>query len=616
MSDHQPLHPTPQLARAGWQNLNGTWQFDYDDEDRGLAENWHRPEHELGGRIVVPFPPESRASGVGDTGFHPVLWYRTELRQDQLATGDRLVLHFGAVDYRATVFLNGERALEHEGGMTPFTVDATAYLQGRASLVVTIRVEDDPQDLSQPRGKQDWRPETSGIFYERTSGIWQPVWSEIVPADHITDVSWTSDRTELTATAAITLSRPSRGDLWAVVRLSVDGEQLALQRVQVPAGSDTTTLQIQLDQRVAQRRDLVWSPDNPMLLDAEIQLEVDGAEGDRVESYLGVRSVGFADGRFTLNGQPYYLRLVLEQGYWADSHLAAPDEDAFRAEVEAIKALGFNGARIHQKVEDPRFLYWCDRLGLLVWGEMANAFVYSERSLRRLVAEWPEVVRRDRSHPSIVAWVPINESWGVSEIAEQVPQQHFASAMYHLTKALDPTRPTMSNEGWEHTQSDIWGIHDYTPDAESIRERYGSTEELERTLTDRNPGRRRVLLDEQDHRGQPIMITEFGGLSYAPSRGENWFGYSTIESEDEFLQRLEELFGAIAELADIAGFCYTQLTDTLQEANGLLYADRTSKLPLERVHEIVSQPSKAIPAETIDAYRRRASRRAVPDTQG
>ncbi|WP_229670153.1 glycoside hydrolase family 2 TIM barrel-domain containing protein [Microlunatus endophyticus] len=359
---------------------------------------------------------------------------------------------------------------------------------------------------------------------------------------------------------------------------------------------------------------LLWTPERPTLIDADIEV-THGTDSDRVSSYLGLRSIEVRDGQLMLNGRPYFLRMVLEQGYWPQSQLAAPDPAALRTEVELIKELGFNAARIHQKVEDPRFLYWCDRLGLAVWGEMANAFAYSARSCELLLHEWPAVLRRDRSHPSILGWVPINESWGVTEISEHPAQQDFATAMYYLTKAIDPTRPAMSNEGWEHTESDIWGIHDYTPSGDGIRARY-SDQALPRTLTDRGPGRRRILVGDRENRGQAVMITEFGGLSYAPEVGQHWFGYSTVTSEAEYLDRFEDLVTAITEQPALMGFCYTQLTDTLQENNGLLHADRTPKLPVERIRAVVTTPAKAIPAEEVDSYRRAAQERRLHGPAG
>jgi hypothetical protein len=351
---------------------------------------------------------------------------------------------------------------------------------------------------------------------------------------------------------------------------------------------------------------LLWSPSNPNLVDAVVEVVQDGGAVDTVRSYFGFRSVGIEDGRFLLNGQPFFLRLALEQGYWPQSHLAAPSAEALRREVELVKELGFNGVRIHQKVEDPRFLEWCDRLGLLVWAEMPSAFEFAPRAVERVTREWLEVVRRDRSHPCVVTWVPLNESWGVWDIGEVEEQRHYATALYHLTKALDGTRPVISNDGWEHTESDIWGVHDYGAHGDSLTARYGSAEAVARVLSDRRPGRKRVVLGDPVDRGQPVVLTEFGGLSYAPSEGQKWFGYATVGSAEELEDRLRELVGAILDSSELAGFCYTQLTDTEQERNGLLTEDRLPKLPVEVVREILTRPARAIPPEEIDASRRAA----------
>jgi len=609
------LAPDPQLARPGWVDLTGEWEFAHDDDDVGLDQGWTTTDHRLGAVITVPFPPESELSGVGDSGFHRVIWYARTIQAEPAAPQESVLLHFGAVDHSCRVYVNGALAAEHLGGMTSFAVDITHHLVPGGDQRITVRVVDDPRDVAQPRGKQDWRTETHGIFYERTSGIWQPVWLERVPRVHLTGLSWTTDLVRAEVTAQVELSQAPPAGAGLRVRLRHETEELADVRVAITDQRARVVIDLAVLRMPMERGRLLWSPEQPVLIDATVELVVADQPTDRVDSYLGLRSVGIRDGRFQLNGHPYYLRMVLEQGYWPESHLAAPSPESLRREVELIKELGFNSARIHQKVEDPRFLYWCDRLGLAVWGEMANSFVFTERSATLLAAEWPSVVRRDRSHPCILAWIPINESWGVPGIADDPAQQHFASAMYHLTKALDPTRPTVSNEGWEHTESDIWGVHDYTPSGDGLRSRFGD-DQLARTLTDRGPGRRRVLLGDTTHTGQPIMVTEFGGLSYAPSGGERWFGYSTITSDEEYLSRFASLVTAIAEQPSLAGFCYTQLTDTLQEANGLLRADRTPKLPIEAIREIVTTPSAAIPAEEIDAYRRAAHRQAEQTPPG
>ncbi|MFC7623730.1 glycoside hydrolase family 2 protein [Microlunatus sp. GCM10028923] len=613
-------YPRPQLRRDDWIDLNGVWDFDVDDADRGLADGWLADDHEFGRRITVPFPPESPASGIGDPSYHPVVWYRRTLDLAPPADGELIKLHFGAVDYAAAVYLDGELVGDHVGGMTPFSVDVTQQLRRPGPHRLTLRVHDNPLDVAQPRGKQDWRTETHGIFYHRTTGIWQQVWAERVGVDHVADVAWTTDLDAELITAEFDLASTDdlrEASVTVRVRLSHDGELLADQTVTAARG-ERSLVRLHLPRlgMPMERERLLWSPERPRLIDAEITLTVDGTETDRLSSYLGLREVAIRDGQFLLNGKPYYSRLVLEQGYWPESHLTAPNPEALAEEVRLIKELGFNGARIHQKVEDPRFLYWCDRLGLLVWGEMANAFVYNEKAATRLTREWLDVVRRDRSHPSIVCWVPLNESWGVPGIPAQADQQHFATALYHLTKALDPTRPVISNDGWEHTESDIWSIHDYSPVPEDLTAKYGTPEALQASLTEKAPNRRRVLLGEREYRGQPIMITEFGGLSYAPSQGERWFGYATVTSAEEFLEHFASLVTAITDLPDVAGFCYTQLTDTVQETNGLLAEDRSAKLPIEELRKIITRPARSIPAEVVDGFRRRAAAASAGGTNG
>jgi beta-galactosidase/beta-glucuronidase len=585
-------YPRPLLRRPRWTDLGGPWGFAFDDADEGLARAWHRGDPAVFDRTVtVPYPPESPASGVGETGHHPVVWYRRTLRPGPARDdGQRVLLHFGAVDYRATVWIDGARVGGHEGGMTPFALDVTDALDPAAGEhVLVVRAEDRPGDVAQPRGKQDWQPTPHVIWYERTTGIWQPVWLETVPADHLTALHWTPDLVHGQVRLDADLGRAPAEPLTLRVRLRLGGEPLAEQHVLVR--DQETALDIAIPAlRNGQDRDrLLWSPEQPTLIDAEVALLAGDRTVDEAASYVGLRAVGTADGRFLLNDRPYYLRMVLEQGYWPQSHLAAPGADALREEVELIKALGFNGARLHQKVEDPRFLYWCDRLGLLVWGEMAGAFAFGHEAVRRLTTEWIDVVRRDRGHPCVVTWVPFNESWGVQDIARSPEQRDFVRGVVHLTRALDPTRPVVSNDGWEHLDSDLWTVHDYSRTGETLTARYGTAGAVDAMLTHARPGGRRVVLDPDPHDvrgGRPVLLTEFGGVNYQPG-DEPWFGYQAAASPEELLARLTDLLAAVHASPELAGFCYTQLTDTGQETNGLATADRVPKVPAERIRRVV-----------------------------
>jgi len=582
-------YPRPQLRRAQWTDLGGEWEFEYDDADVGRGEHWERGTHPFGRRIVVPYPPESELSGIADQDFHRVLWYRRTIATPALPDGYRAMLHFGAVDYAATVWVNGQPVAAHTGGHTPFSADITDALAGVEEHVITVRALDDPADATQPRGKQDWLREPHGIWYHRTSGIWQPVWLELVPDLHIRELVWQPDLKAGRVNLQVGLSRRPVSPTWLAVRLTMADELLAEVRVHVAGDRAAVDIAVPALAHGEDRDRLLWRPGSPKLVDATLVLAPASGAGavDTVHSYLGLRSCGFQDGRFLLNGRPFYLRMVLHQGYWPESHLAAPSGAALRREVELIDELGFNGVRIHQKIEDPRFLAWCDRLGVLAWGEMPSAYEFSARTVGALTSEWLEVLRRDASHPSVVAWVPLNESWGVPHIATRSEQQHLASGLYHLTKAVDGTRPVVSNDGWEHTTSDLWTLHDYS-DAATLQRRYATPEAVDHMLRHGVPAGRRILLDEGDDRNQPVILSEFGGLSLAPEPGQNGWGYDLVQSGEELLERLRSLFAAVRSCHTLAGFCYTQLTDTLQETNGLLDPQRAPKVPLEQLRQAVT----------------------------
>ncbi|WP_375386153.1 glycoside hydrolase family 2 protein [uncultured Microbacterium sp.] len=574
--------------RISWLSLDGDWEFGYDED---FVEEF--PAH-LERQIVVPFPPESPASGVGELGFHPVVWYRRTLSADEIAeagwsaTGRRLILHFGAVDYRADVWVNERLAGRHEGGHSPFSFDITDLLMAERDVVITVRAEDDPLDVGQPRGKQDWQETPHGIWYERTTGIWQPVWLEAVPVHHIDRLNWSPDVPRASVLLEVELAARPTAPVTVTVSLSYDGVVLGGGQWETaePRSSNSISLHRQTNGQAYEA--LLWTPETPRLITALVEVTDASGQADTVSSYLGLRSVGTSHGHFMLNDRPYYVRSVLGQGYWPESHLAAPSADALRAEVELAKSLGFNAIRVHQKVEDPRFLMWADRLGLMVWEEAPSHFEFSTTAVTRLVREWSDVVLRDRSHPSIVTWVPLNESWGVQHISHDPAQFSYAQALYYLTKALDPTRPVISNDGWEHTESDIMSIHDYAVTGPELAASYTDAAALESVLSGLGPLGRRMRLLDPPSRTAPVMVSEFGGISFAPSHddGTAW-GYATAASAKEFESIVGNLFTALQSSPVLAGFCYTQLTDTRQESNGLADASRTPKLQPEVVAAIV-----------------------------
>jgi beta-galactosidase/beta-glucuronidase len=588
-------------------SLDGEWDFAYDDADRGLTERWaERGDAAFPLRIMVPFVPESRASGIGDRGFHSIVWYRRNIHSDAFPDGRRHVLHFGAVDYSATVWIDGRMVATHVGGQVAFSVDVTDSLErDREIHSVVVRARDDVDDPEIPRGKQDWQLDPHAIWYHRSTGIWRSVWIESVAAQHVASIEWTADVPAASVTATVQLALSPTVPTEVDIRLTFGGETLAQLTVTPLATRSQVTIELPALRNAQSRDAYLWSPEHPHLIDAAVVVRQDGGSVDELASYFGIRSTAVGSGAFRLNGVPYFVRSVLEQGWWDESHLTAPSPEHYRAEIEAIRELGFNAARIHQKTEDPRMLYWADRLGLLVWVESAAAYAFSPRAARLLITEWQEIVTQYRNHPSVVTWVPINESWGVQDVAVSRPQREFVQALASLTRALDPSRPVVSNDGWEHVDSDLMTLHDYTADPELIRRRYADPASVAVVLRGEGPQLRRPALSERqlerfDVGLAPLMITEFGGISFAGT--DNW-GYSTVTSDADLADALGGLFAAVLSSPVIAGFCYTQFTDTLQESNGLRRSDRTPKLPVETLRGMImgaNRPHLPVPTTRSD----------------
>ena len=570
-------YPRPQLQRPAWISLDGPWDFAL---DRHAA--WATPDRVAWtSSITVPFSPEAPLSGVGEAGFFSACWYRRSLTTPRLGAGDRLLVHFGAVDYAATVWVNGQVAGCHEGGYTPFTIDITPFLRDDADQEMIVRADDDPHDLAKPRGKQDWQLEPHSIWYPRTTGIWQTVWAEVVPGERIAHLRWTPnlERWELGFEAWVSGSCER---LRLRVHLHVGDVLIADDTYAVIAGEVHRRIALSDPGIDDYRNELLWCPETPTLIDADIELWGDRGERlDGATSYTALRSVAVQRDRFLLNGRPYQMRLVLDQGYWPGGGLTAPDDAALRCDVELAKAMGFNGVRKHQKIEDPRYLYWADRLGLIVWGEMPSAYRFTKSSVERVTREWIDAVGRDYSHPCLVAWVPFNESWGVPNLPESQRERHYVEALYHLTKTLDPTRPIIGNDGWESVATDIIGIHDYDTDPERMARRYLADEVLPRLFRRERPAGRLLVLEEHAAADVPIVLSEFGGIALSHAPG-SW-GHARCHTPGELADQYENLLRIVRPLAVLSGFCYTQFADTYQEANGLLYADRTPKIPLEHI---------------------------------
>ena len=576
----RPEYPRPDFQRAEWRTLNGDWQFEFDDANRGLKEGWYKPaQPKFSRRITVPFAFQTKLSGINVPDYHDVVWYRRDFDVPAAfrAEAKRVLLNFGAVDYETIVWVNGTRVGEHRGGNTPFQFDITDNLQASGNSIV-VRVFDPSTDRTIPRGKQFWEPKSAAIWYTRTTGIWQPVWLETAAPVHLKRLRITPDIDNSAVKIETILNQPAVAG--EKIRLTATFRNNPAATVEISAkteGGANPLATIHLNNQE------IWSPERPNLYELRVELlSAAGAVIDSVNSYFGQRKVEAREGKVFLNNNPYYQKLVLDQGYWQDSTITPPTDEAIKYDIEMAKKFGFNGARKHQKVEDPRWLYWCDKLGFLVWGEMSNAFdIYTDDYVSRFNEEWIEVVQRDYNHPSIIAWTPINESWGTIRIATDQQQQRHAKAMYYLIHSLDTTRLVQDNDGWEHTDiTDIFGIHDYGR-GEELAEKYKILE-TDRTSIPRNGKEANAF--GYKYNGSPIIVTEFGGIAYridAPKKS-NEFGYGNIEpTREAFLKRLDSTVTALRNNKAIVGYCYTQLTDVEQEINGLMTYDRKPKVAPE-----------------------------------
>ncbi len=581
----RPEYPRPQLRRMDWFNLNGEWEFEIDDCNIGKKEKWYKGGKTFTKRIQVPFTYQSVLSGIGDTSFHDVVWYKKHFALPDNFKNKHVVLHFGAVDYEADVWINGQHVINHQGGHTPFKADITDVLDEGENTIV-VRAEDFSDDITLPRGKQFWKEKPEAIWYVNTTGIWQTVWIEPVSDIYIENVRFTPyiDETEIKVQTFIN-GYDYFDNLYLRLQISFEGQTIVEDTYKV--NSYTETRKIRLHEFNEHHFTRLWSPETPHLYDVILKLVSGDKVLDEVYSYFGMRKVSVENGKFFLNNRPYYMRLVLDQGYSAEGILTPPTEEAIKKDIELTKKMGFNGVRKHQKVEDPLYLYWCDKMGLMVWGEMANALDFSEDYVSRITNEWQEVIKRDYNHPCIVVWVPLNESWGLPKVLTDVQQQNHAMCMYYLTKSLDTTRLVVSNDGWELVATDLCNIHDYEWREEILEKRYST---VENALGDLNTDyrQRKIYANGYSYSIEPIILSEFGGIAFKKTETEGW-GYSGAVDEEDFINRLKSVVNPIKKSPILSGFCYTQLTDVMQEINGLLTYDRQPKIDLNKIRKIIAE---------------------------
>lgn len=607
----RPEYPRPQSVRTDWLCLNGEWQFEVDSGDSGHARGLHTGSQDLQERILVPFCPESTLSGIGNVDFMAAVWYKRTLTIPQDWAGQRILLHFQAVDYDATVWVNGREVYRHRGGFTPFTCDLYGVVAAGDTATIVVRARDDHRP-SQPRGKQSTRYENYSVFYTRTTGIWQTVWLEPVPETYLHRPRITPDVANSRFRLEQSISQNRAG---LQIRATLNDDDGVVVSTQCRCDFDFAP---SLDLVVPEARRRLWSPQDPYLYQVKIELlNAEGQTIDQLDCYAGLRGIAIEGKRVKLNGEVVFQRLVLDQGYYPDGIMTAPTDEDLRRDIELSMAAGFNGARLHQKVFEERFLYHADKLGYLIWGEFGDwgcsGFGPSNDHQQpgiTYVAQWLEALARDYSHPSIIGWCGLNET--AQRLDDRITVLDDATrAIFLAAKAMDTTRPVLDTSGYSHRvpESDIYDSHDYITDDDfnegiaKFKARHAHTTEGKPYLNPSDP-----VTWSIPYRDQPYFVSEFGGFKWNPERPSNpaddnrtarltsWGYGSDPVSVEDFYHRFKAVCDVLLDDASMFGYCYTQLTDVFQEENGIFFFDRSSKFDLQRLATI-QQRVAAIEAE-------------------
>ncbi|HLU21298.1 MAG TPA: glycoside hydrolase family 2 TIM barrel-domain containing protein [Bacillaceae bacterium] len=562
-------YPRPQFVRDDWKNLNGKWEFEIDHGNSGKDRKLYEASS-LADQINVPFCPESELSGIGYKDFMAAVWYRREFDIPENWKDKRILLHFGAVDYETTVWINGKEAGKHRGGYTPFSFEITDLLKN-GNNVLTVNAVDDNRSGLQPRGKQSAGYYSAGCDYTRTTGIWQTVWLEAVPESYIKKAKYISNPKDSSVNIELEVDRKS--------------ENLQVELTALYKGTEVGNRTLSVNGNLAQGDLIVsevhlWEPGKPELYDLEITLLYNGQPIDHVSSYFGMRTVSLRDKAIYINEKPVFQRLVLDQGFYPDGIYTAPSDEALKRDIELSMELGFNGARLHEKVFEPRFLYWADQMGYLVWGEHANwgLNITNAEGLSRFLPEWIEAVDRDFNSPALVGWCPFNETWDLNGTKQD---DEVLRITYEVTKALDKTRPVIDTSGNFHVVTDIFDIHDYEQDVEKFAEKFRAMGEGGEAYV--------TFPHRQRYEGQPYFVSEYGGIWWQPGNDEGWGYGNRPKSEEEFLERYKGLTETLLKNKAICAFCYTQLYDVEQEVNGLYTYERKAKFDPAIIRAINSQ---------------------------
>lgn len=571
-------YPCPQFRRKEWLSLNGEWEFSYDDLDEGIVLGYDTGRVKLPLKINVPFTYQYQASGIGDTALHERVWYR---RTFKVNTAKRALLCFNGCDYATDVWVNGSHVISHIGGFTPFSADITPFLQKNGENAIVVRCFD-PYDPAIPRGKQSWTGERFTCWYIPNTGIWQSVWIDYFDEDCIETYQLTPDYDKCCVAGEIVTLHGKATE--AEIEISFGGK--TVKKVRFALDGKRTRYSVRLMEPDFVDTSYAWTPDNPVLFHTVFRLFFKGKCVDEAQTRFGLRKISADGNRVCLNNAPIYQRLILDQGYWDESGLTAPSVEAIKKDIQLALSMGFNGARKHQKFEDPYFYYYAEELGFLTWCEMPSAYHFCSEEIKRISAEWYEIVTVARNFTSVICYVPLNESWGIRNVVDDEEQLNFVRSVYYATKALDSSRLINTNDGWECPDTtDIIGIHDYAYDGVLFFSKYCAER-----YDDVYPQSRRLMSYGCKYSGQPVLLTEFGGIAMkGEEENGNWGYNSGASNAEEFFKRYKNLLKAIYDNVEFQGFCYTQLTDVQQEVNGLLTSERQPKFDLDIIKALTTQ---------------------------
>ncbi len=565
-------YPRPQMKRENWLNLNGVWDFEIDQGKSG-RERKLPAKKGLENKILVPFCPESKLSGIEHKNFMEAVWYKKTFELPEGWLQKNVLLHFGAVDYKTEVWVNGCSVGTHQGGYTPFTFEIKEYLK-EGKNQITVCAEDNTRSAKQPSGKQSTRYDSHGCCYTRTTGIWQTVWLESTPETYIQDYRVYPDAKNAKINLNIILNGNINDELHLKVRVTYKDKEMTEKKIKII--KNNVNLELTLKEKH------LWKPDCPEIYDMKIILLQKEEEMDSVIGYFGLRDITITDNKILINGQSVFQRLVLDQGYYPDGIYTAPSDDDLKKDIEIAQAMGFNGARLHQKVFEPRFLYWADIKGYLVWGEYGSwGFdITKAEGLKNFLPEWLEAVERDFNHPSLIGWCPFNETWDMDGNRQD---DQLLKIVYEITKKLDKTRPVIDTSGNYHVITDVFDIHDYEQDPDKFASKFsfmksGNKEDFYVTFEDR-----------QQYGGQPYFVSEYGGIWWNPEKKSGWGYGERPKNKKEFIKRYRKLTETLLNHPEIFAFCYTQLYDIEQEVNGLYTYERKAKFSPEVIRKINSQ---------------------------